>query len=582
MDDLIRFAAYLILGAIILFCNIWYLRALRSVFEANEYVIMPIRLLGKEDKDGALGIGLAQMLQVRLKSIERDLADAQRQLSAPGPERPIASRSLPAGTISLLPLISADTVKMPTSLLEPANINVTVAGVNVTGAVDWLQNLLVRQRTLSFTIDLSDNNKMVVAGDATPLSGGDDGSIWFESAESRDKVISQLAYALLLKRITSAGGEKIGGLVSVGDFAAFADGLHKVVALNRRIALGGQPRPEEFGSIFHNLEPIANNVSGWPEMKYFAADLAERAGENGKAVRLYTEFKAARSSRGTSAEVRALIDSGSVDTKLAALSSTAMTAGKSHGGFDWPVTRQGATENAVVYYETALGSVGSEIAQAVLGKIEDDLAKLKAFFGGTTLPKPLNIIAASIGGAQDGSGGAYHYACSAEDLYVDVKIKPALDPDRTSFFAVTQAVDVFGAALNKGWDCGSSAGTGLKRALADELYPKEIAEFTTAAKWLDSRDRPDYVSVNDPTDINPVSTGCAVLFLNYMHTQLKIPWEKIVPAGGPTLGQTYANLGLGNDGFTKFKQLMDAHFPVGTLSRLTTDNPFPLDERPNP
>jgi hypothetical protein len=137
---------------------------------------------------------------------------------------------------------------------------------------------------------------------------------------------------------------------------------------------------------------------------------------------------------------------------------------------------------------------------------------------------------------------------------------------------------VFGAAQNKGWECGNSAGTGLKRVLAAELYPKESAPFVTAAMWLDSPGRRDYVSVNDPTDMNPVSTGCAVLFLNYLHTQLKLPWEKIVQAGGSTLGQTYANLGLGNDGFSKFKRLIDAHFPVGKPSGLTTDNPFPLAE----
>src|SRR6266852_4346776 len=122
MDNLIRFAAYLILGAVLLFCNIWYFRAVRSSFASNEYVIMPIRLVGKEDKDGALGMALAQMLQARLKNIEHDLAEAQRQLSAVEPKKPVAAPSLPAANkILFLNLIKADTVKMPTSLLEPAN-----------------------------------------------------------------------------------------------------------------------------------------------------------------------------------------------------------------------------------------------------------------------------------------------------------------------------------------------------------------------------------------------------------------------------------------------------------------------------
>jgi hypothetical protein len=573
MDNLIRFAAYLILGAVLLFCNIWYFRALRSSFASNEYVIMPIRLVGKEDKDGALGLALAQMLQARLKNIEHDLTDAQRQLSAVEPEKPIAAPSLPVtNKILFLPLISADTVKMPTSLLEPSNINVTVAGVQVSGAVAWIQNLLVRQRTLTFTIYVAGENKMIVAGDADPAGGRDDSSIWLESTETQDKVISQVAYALLLKHLTSVNGNKVEDLLSLEDFE-LADGLHQAASLNHKIALGGQPQQEEFGSACLKVGPIALKVTGWPELKYFAANLAERAGENGKAVQLYSEFKKAGTLPGASAEVLELIGNGTVDKKLTTLSSSLAAAGRP---FDFPVTRWGSTPNSVVFYETSLGSVGSDIARAVSSRFEGDFARLTDFFGVTALPKPLNIIIAAIGGIKDGSGGAYHYACDAEDIYVDVKIEPSLDPDRTNFFVVTQAVDVFGALQNKGWDCGASNGTALKRVLATELYPKEIDGFTTAAAWLDSPLRPDFVNANNQTDADPVATGCAVLFLNYMHTQLKIPWDKIVQAGGPTPGQTYANLGLGNDGFVKFKRLMDTHFPIGKPSGVTTDNPFPI------
>ena len=81
---------------------------------------------------------------------------------------------------------------------------------------------------------------------------------------------------------------------------------------------------------------------------------------------------------------------------------------------------------------------------------------------------------------------------------------------------------------------------------------------------------------NNPTDRDAVTNGCAVLFLNYMHTQLNIGWDKIVQAGGSDLGQTYAHLGLGNDGFIKFRQLMDARFAIGKPSGVMTDNPFPL------
>jgi hypothetical protein len=84
MDNLVRLTLYLILGAVLLFCNICYLWALRSLFASSDYVIMPIRVVGNEDSSGALGIALAQMLQARLKNIGESLADAQQQLPDAG------------------------------------------------------------------------------------------------------------------------------------------------------------------------------------------------------------------------------------------------------------------------------------------------------------------------------------------------------------------------------------------------------------------------------------------------------------------------------------------------------------------
>jgi hypothetical protein len=229
-----------------------------------------------------------------------------------------------------------------------------------------------------------------------------------------------------------------------------------------------------------------------------------------------------------------------------------------------------ATPHARLYHEAALGSMGSKIAEKVALKIESDLAKLTEFFGGTKLPKSLNVYIKALD-----TGGAYHYGCSDERLFVDMRIEPELDIDYTSFLVASQAVDVFGAAQHNGWDCGNSYGAALKLVLAAELYPAEGKPFATAGMWLDSN-RQDYISRPDSTDNNPVSKGCAVLFLNYLHTQLRIPWDRIIAAGGTSLDQTYPKLGLGNDGFEKFLQLMNRNFPVGQPSRLTTDNPFPL------
>lgn len=183
-------------------------------------------------------------------------------------------------------------------------------------------------------------------------------------------------------------------------------------------------------------------------------------------------------------------------------------------------------------------------------------------------PTSFNVLIAA------GIGGAYHSSCSATDLYCDAS---GVDVDHTRMLVVAEEVEVFSALQGLGWDCGASNGEGLSRALAaTDLYPGSLNGFNSAATWLDTPGRPDYVNTNDPTDRNYVSTGCAVLFLNYLRYQLGYSWQAIVGAGGSTLRATYQSLTGSTDALTPFKALLQRRFPEGTPSGLTNDNPFPI------
>ncbi|MHB8527362.1 MAG: hypothetical protein ACYDD2_14565 [Candidatus Acidiferrales bacterium] len=238
-------------------------------------------------------------------------------------------------------------------------------------------------------------------------------------------------------------------------------------------------------------------------------------------------------------------------------------------GFDRAVTLEGGTQHFQAYFATGFAN-GPAIAQGVLATCEKDYNLIVNFFSGLVPPTfPMNIVVAP------GIGGAYHYGCAAVDLYCDGDASASPDIDHTRYLVIAEEVEVFEAAQNKGWNCGASNGEGLSRVLATELYPAELDGFFTAASWLDSN-RPDWVSQTDPTDQNAVSTGCAVLFLNYLRHQLNYTWPQIVQAAGSTLDQTYTALAGAPGGFAPFKTLLDSHFPPGQPSGLTTDNPFPL------
>src|SRR5437879_3501093 len=141
-------------------------------------------------------------------------------------------------------------------------------------------------------------------------------------------------------------------------------------------------------------------------------------------------------------------------------------------GFDHPVVQEGQTAHFVVYYDPSLGPNGTSCADGELATCENDYAQTSTWFGGIDSPTlPLNVVLAALDPSGQGGGGAYHYGCSAVDLYCDVKNIPTLDIDHTRMLMVAELVEVFEAAQNVGWDCGGSNGEGLSRVLASALYP---------------------------------------------------------------------------------------------------------------
>ncbi len=241
-------------------------------------------------------------------------------------------------------------------------------------------------------------------------------------------------------------------------------------------------------------------------------------------------------------------------------------------GFDYPMTLRGSTAHFHVYYDPAMGANGQAIADGVLAVCEADYQTVSSWFG--VAPGPYNVL------IHAGIPGAYHYGCSATDLYCDAHISPN-DPNWTNFLVIAEETEVDMAVQGAGWNCGASNGEGLSRVLAETLYPYELDGFNSAASWLDAPGRPDFVNTTDPTDRNYVSIGCSVLFLFWLRYQLGFTWNQICAAGASTLAQTYTNLTGRTDALAQFKALLQAKFPEGTPSGLTVDNPFPIRRMTN-
>ena len=245
-----------------------------------------------------------------------------------------------------------------------------------------------------------------------------------------------------------------------------------------------------------------------------------------------------------------------------------------------PATLAGSTPHFHVYYANVLGPAGQSIAQSALKNCERDYQTLSGYFG---LQQALqfNIIIAPLSEQMDGTGGAYHHSCLATDLYCDVQLTPTIDSDVTNALVIAEEVEVFEAVQAKGWQCGGSNGEGLSRVLASALYPGVLEKlgYASAADWLNSR-RPNFVGRTLPTDRSGLGNGCAVLFLNYLHVQLGLGWDKICQAAAPRLAGTYKALTGKKAPFAEFAALLEKKFPRGQHTDLATDNPFPINAAP--
>jgi hypothetical protein len=245
---------------------------------------------------------------------------------------------------------------------------------------------------------------------------------------------------------------------------------------------------------------------------------------------------------------------------------TAETVQRAHHGGVF--ASAGATEHFQVEYQRHLGYAGQVLARGVLSECEADFSQVTEWFGGLVAPHlPFRVSIVR------GSFGAFHNTCA--DTHFHCAAFDGYNGELVEMLNMAEAVEVFSAAQNAGWDCGASNGEGLSRVLATALHPSQLDGFATAASWLNSP-RANFVDRNDQTDRNPASTGCAVLFLNYLHHQLSHPWTTIVAYGRPTLAATYHALQGNNDGWEQFSALVDARYPPDRHAHVTTDNVFPL------
>ncbi|HYL05724.1 MAG TPA: hypothetical protein VE075_06775 [Thermoanaerobaculia bacterium] len=228
-----------------------------------------------------------------------------------------------------------------------------------------------------------------------------------------------------------------------------------------------------------------------------------------------------------------------------------------------------------VFYQKTLPA-GPRLAADLLASCDTDFATLKGWFGVTPGGLPFKVY------LESGDFGAYHKDCATTEIHCSTF--DGSDRDAVRMLVTAEAVEVFAAALGKGWDCGTSDGEGLSRVLATAIYKLEIRGRATAPAWLQQVNRPDYVSKSDPSDGNPIALGCATLFLNFLHFQLGHRWQEIIQQGDRdasgklSLATTYQRLTGKDAAFGPFNAALAQAYPPGRPVFVSSDNVFPLPQ----
>jgi hypothetical protein len=217
------------------------------------------------------------------------------------------------------------------------------------------------------------------------------------------------------------------------------------------------------------------------------------------------------------------------------------------GGFDYQVTHINDTPHVKVYIDQALdASEATTLANTLLGQVEAAYLQNASYFGSQLQRKPVNLVIAQLTPGNDGSGGAYHYGCdltSGGTLYCDADFSDVRTNLGLFIAELDEAFQGDPSNPNQGWGCGFSNGEAHSRVaafLASGGPRGSLAPFTTGPAW-DQAGRPDYVTNTEQTDRNAISTGCGMIFIDWLFS-LGHSFAEITQAAADTLAGVYETL----------------------------------------
>jgi len=248
------------------------------------------------------------------------------------------------------------------------------------------------------------------------------------------------------------------------------------------------------------------------------------------------------------------------------------------------------TKHFTVRFDDAIAGAIAR-AQAVLDTCERDLSRLAFYLpfhkgGGGDPYLDEQRIVVQVVDLVNNRGGANNSTTGSLGRFHTIRIGAIngaggqVSDDYARFLFVAELAEVLMPAY--GWVPNDSRGEALSRIMAEEFYPAR-AYAEGGAPWVNAwmgtapRDF-QFLGVPEKSDVNSLSYGVGILYLNYLRWQLGYSLSDILGTGGSQLIDTYRVLTgqPGADGISDFRDLLERFYPAGLPVRLQSNNPFPL------
>src|ERR1700737_704629 len=243
----------------------------------------------------------------------------------------------------------------------------------------------------------------------------------------------------------------------------------------------------------------------------------------------------------------------------------------------------GLTTNFQVQYESTLPNRANVVANAnaLLAVLENEFVVTTGWFNtpggkfGTGQRQIVNLNLPDNSGANNAGYG------SAINMDAQSGNGNAADAaERVKMLFMNEWVEILISLTQGKWNAGDSIGEGLSQYCGIVRFPAGTYSYygSFVNQWLNRAPRPAFGKTTKPTDKDPCSFGCALVFLFYLNSQLNFTIHQILAAGAPTLATVYQTLtGKNVDPFPDFlHQIRTAYPGTSTITGPNPDNPYPL------